>query len=137
MKVGLAGGSLSYRDQPLTLLRSGSPERVWMDLNYSPLISESGKPIGVLGIVVETTGIAHATRRLRESEERLKFLDALGKETAKSTDADTILAITTRMVGEHLAVSSCAYADWMTIKTVSIFCAWSTMQWKAPREGHR
>ena len=111
MKVGLAGGTLSYREQDLTLSRSGVPEQVWMNLDYSPVLGESGKPIGVIAIVVETTQAVHAARRLRENEGRLQFLDALGKETAKSTDADTILAVTTRMVGEHLGVTSCAYAD--------------------------
>ncbi|MDB5458870.1 MAG: hypothetical protein JWO72_611, partial [Caulobacteraceae bacterium] len=48
---------------------------------------------------------------LRESEARLRFLDALGKETAKIVDADEILAATTRMVGQHLGISGCAYAD--------------------------
>jgi PAS domain S-box-containing protein len=52
-----------------------------------------------------------AEAALRANEARLRFLDRLGKETAKSGDADTILAITTRMLGEHLGVSSCAYAD--------------------------
>ena len=111
MKVGLAGGTLTYKDQELTLYRSGVAEQVWMNLDYSPVIGESGKPIGVIAIVVETTDALHVTRQVRESEERLKFLDALGKETAKSSDADTILAITTRMTGGHLGVSSCAYAD--------------------------
>jgi PAS domain S-box-containing protein len=35
----------------------------------------------------------------------------LGKATAPSDDADEILAITTRMLGQHLNVSVCAYAD--------------------------
>ena len=33
MKVGLAGGTLSYKDQELTLHRSGKPEQVWMNLD--------------------------------------------------------------------------------------------------------
>jgi PAS domain S-box-containing protein len=111
MKVGLAGGTLSYRERELILFRSGQPERVSLNLDYSPVIGESGEPIGVIAIVVEITEAVIASRRLRENEKRLQFLDALGKETAKSTDADTIMAVTTRMVGEHLGVSSCAYAD--------------------------
>jgi PAS domain S-box-containing protein len=111
MRVGLAGGTLSYREQELVLFRSGRPERVSLNLDYSPVIGESGEPIGVIAIVVEITEAVIASRRLRENEKRLQFLDALGKETAKSTDADTIMAVTTRMVGEHLGVSSCAYAD--------------------------
>ena len=36
MKVGLAGGTLAYKDQELTLYRTGRPEQVWMNLDYSP-----------------------------------------------------------------------------------------------------
>jgi signal transduction histidine kinase len=111
MKVGLAGGTLSYKDQELTLFRSGAPEQVFMNLDYSPVLGENGEPVGVIAIVVETSQVVQASRQLRENEARLRFLDELGKETARSTDADTILAVTTRMVGEHLGVSSCAYAD--------------------------
>ena len=31
MNVGLGGGTLSYRDQELTLHRKGFPEQVWMN----------------------------------------------------------------------------------------------------------
>lgn len=55
MKVVLAGGTLAYRDQKLTLDRSGTPEPVWMDLDYSPILDETGEPAGVMAIVVETT----------------------------------------------------------------------------------
>ena len=65
--------------------------------------------------VAERTRTAVERRRaelaVRENEARLAFLDALGKETAKGRDADSVLAVTTRMLGEHLGVSSCAYAD--------------------------
>ena len=47
----------------------------------------------------------------KEREATLQFLDALGKETAKLADADAILSVTTRMLGEHLKVAVCAYAD--------------------------
>ncbi len=111
MKTGLAGGTLAYQDQELTLYRRGRPEQVWMNLDYSPVIDESGKSAGVIAIVVETTERVRAERQLREAGARLRFLDGLGKETAKTTDADEILAISTRMLGEYLNVSSCAYAD--------------------------
>jgi len=55
MKVGLAGGTLSYKDQELTLHRNGEPEQVWMNLDYSPVYDESGRPAGVIAIVVETS----------------------------------------------------------------------------------
>jgi hypothetical protein len=37
MKVGLSGQTLSYKDQELILHRSGAPETVWMNLDYSPV----------------------------------------------------------------------------------------------------
>jgi PAS domain S-box-containing protein len=111
MKVGLAGGTLFYEDQELTLYRAGFPERVWMNLAYSPIMGDDGQPGGVIAVVLETTARVRSEATLRESEARLRFLDSLGKETAKSRDADAILATTTRMVGEHLGVSVCAYAD--------------------------
>lgn len=55
MKVGLAGGTLAYKDQELTLYRNGKPEQVWMNLDYSPVFDERGKPGGVIAIVIETT----------------------------------------------------------------------------------
>jgi signal transduction histidine kinase/ActR/RegA family two-component response regulator len=111
MRVGLAGGTLAYKDQELTLYRTGAPEQVWMNLDYSPVIDESGQPGGVIAIVVETTPKVKADLALRESERRLRFLDDLGQEIAKLEDADAILATTTRMVGEHLGIAICAYAD--------------------------
>ena len=69
MRVGLAGRTLAYRDQELTLHRHGSPEQVFMNLDYSPVIDESGAPAGVLAIVVETTERVVAERR-REAAER-------------------------------------------------------------------
>jgi len=81
MRVGLAGGTLSFKDQELTLYRNNRPEQVWMDLNYSPVMDESGKPAGVLAIVVETTAVIEADSRraiaeakVRESEERFRAL---------------------------------------------------------------
>ena len=68
MRVGLAGGTLAYKDQELTLDRYGEPERVWMNLDYSPVLDESGHPAGVIAIVVETTERVLAEGRLRESE---------------------------------------------------------------------
>ena len=235
MKVCLAGGTLAYKDQELTLHRNGRPEQVWMNLDYSPVLDESGRPAGVIAFVVETTERIRAERRLlaeknrltqlfeqapgimamlngpehryemvnpayaklvgnrkligltvREAlpeiarqgyvelldqvyhtgvayvgssvemaiqhslgeaeerfildfvfqpvidsdgnvsgifleghdvtqralaERRMQFLDVLGKAIAASTDADTILAITTQLLGEHLCASVCAYAD--------------------------
>ncbi|MBB4125575.1 signal transduction histidine kinase/CheY-like chemotaxis protein [Xanthomonas translucens] len=240
MKVGLAGNTLSYKNQDLTLYRHGRPEQVWMDLDYSPVLDDHGQPAGVIAFVVDTSErvraqaqiqaerarlaqlfdqapglmlmlsgpehvielanpafvrlsggrallglpirdvlqelaqqdfidildnayrsgtafVANAAKirlrhagqaserildfvcqpvtgsdgevsgifveghdvteqhlaadALRANERRLRFLDALHKATAASTDASVILTTTTRMLGEYLDVSVCAYAD--------------------------
>jgi two-component sensor histidine kinase len=72
MLVGLGGGTLSYRNQELTLHRSGVAEQVWMNLDYSPVLDESGRPAGVLAVVVETTQQVLAERALANAEERLR-----------------------------------------------------------------
>jgi PAS domain-containing protein len=71
MKVGLSGGTLTYKDQELTLHRTGRPEQVWLDLYYSPVLDESGRPAGVMAIVVETTEKVQADRRREAERERL------------------------------------------------------------------
>ena len=45
------------------------------------------------------------------SEALFRFLDELGQEAARASDADEILAITTRLTAQHLGLSNCAYAD--------------------------
>ena len=74
MRTGLAGGTLSYRDQELTLVRQGVPEPAWMNLDYSPVLDETGRPAGVFAIVVETTERVLAERRIVEERERLRSL---------------------------------------------------------------
>ena len=66
------GRTLSYKDQELTLNRGGGPARVWMNLDYSPVVGEDGVPLGVIAIVVETTGKVAADRQLRDERLRLR-----------------------------------------------------------------
>ena len=80
MATCLAGGTLSYRDKELVLLRDGKPEEVWMDLYYSPVADDSGAPAGVLAVVVETTARVlterwrqRAEAELHETNERLQL----------------------------------------------------------------
>ncbi|WP_286963011.1 PAS domain S-box protein [Methylobacterium sp.] len=81
MRVGLTGGTLSYKNQELTLYRHGRPEQVWMNLDYSPVLGESSRPAGVLCILAETSERIAAERRraeaeaaVRDSEERFRAL---------------------------------------------------------------
>ncbi|MFL9839402.1 PAS domain S-box protein [Sphingomonas sp. ST-64] len=110
MRVGLAGGTLAYRNHKLILNRTGAFEECWLDLDYSPVYDGAGAPAGVLAVVVETTDTVRANQALRESEARLRFLDSLSIETARSTDPAEVLEVTTRMLAAQLGASNCAYA---------------------------
>jgi PAS domain S-box-containing protein len=54
---------------------------------------------------------ARAEAALRESEERFKFLDALSEATARAFAPREIMATTAKLLGTHLRVTRCAYAD--------------------------
>jgi PAS domain S-box-containing protein len=72
MKVGLAGETLAYRDFPLTLYRHGEPEQVWLNLDYSPVPGEDGRPAGVIAIVIEITDKVRIERELEAERNGLK-----------------------------------------------------------------
>jgi PAS domain S-box-containing protein len=111
MKVCLGGGTLKFTEHELVLHREGRPERVWMNLDYSPVPDEDGTPAGVLAIVADVTQARSARVALEANEAKLRFLDSLGRAIVGSRDADDILALVTRLTAEHLAVTGCAYAD--------------------------
>ncbi|MGU9857578.1 ATP-binding protein [Pseudomonas sp. LF245] len=68
----LAGGTLSFNNKDLVLLRNGQPETVWLDLYYSPVAGDAQQPAGVLAIVVETTEHVHSERVRQELTHNLE-----------------------------------------------------------------
>jgi PAS domain S-box-containing protein len=72
MKVGLAGGTLAYREQSMTLYRNGEAEQLWLDLDYSPMLDDKGRPAGVIAVVVETTSKVKVERELKAERESLR-----------------------------------------------------------------
>jgi PAS domain S-box-containing protein len=104
MKVGLAGGTLAYRDQELTLYRNGAPEQVWLNLDYSPVLDESGTPAGVIAIVVETTERVLADRRRA-------FRVELADRLATLTNRNDLPHVAARMLGGYLGVSRVGFSE--------------------------
>jgi PAS domain S-box-containing protein len=76
MRVCMAGGTLSYQDAELNLRRHGEPEKVWLSLDYSPILAEDGGVAGVLALVVETTEKVRAQRYLAGEQDRLRAMFA-------------------------------------------------------------
>lgn len=75
MDTCLAGGTLSYRNKALMLLRNGRPEDLWLDLYYSPVAGDDQHPAGVLAIVVETTEHVLSERLRQEAEGAYRVAD--------------------------------------------------------------
>jgi PAS domain S-box-containing protein len=74
LKLGLAGETLAFKDQELTLHRHGGAEQVWMNLDYAPVLDAGDKPAGVIAIVVETTQRVLADRRVLAEQQRQRQL---------------------------------------------------------------
>ena len=74
LERGFHGESWYLPDQELVLHRNGSPERVWMNLNYSPVLDDAGTPVAVLSVVVDTTSRIRLIADLAESEQRFRTL---------------------------------------------------------------
>jgi PAS domain S-box-containing protein len=75
LKVVLhAGRTLSYKDRELSLNRDGVFRQLWTDLDYSPILDESGQPVGVFAVVTETTERVLADRRIASERERQQQL---------------------------------------------------------------
>ncbi|PQZ93467.1 MULTISPECIES: ATP-binding protein [Pseudomonas] len=68
----LAGGTLSFNNKDLVLLRNGRPETVWLDLYYSPVAGDNQQPAGVLAIVVETTELVQSEQVRQELTHNLE-----------------------------------------------------------------
>ena len=78
----------------------------WLDVRVYPTADG-----GLALFYRDVTERVRTETAVRESEARLSFLDRLGAETAPLADANAVLTTTTRLLGEHLNLSVCAYAD--------------------------
>lgn len=72
LRTVLAGGSLSYRDQEFALLRGQTEEKVWLSLDYFPLVDPAGETQGVVVLVTETTEKVRFQRAVLDDRERLR-----------------------------------------------------------------
>ncbi|HDS1737568.1 ATP-binding protein [Pseudomonas sp. BP8] len=99
----LAGDAVFIENFPLIIERHSGPERAYFTFCYSPIRDQNGHIVGMLDTVTETTSNVVANQRLN-------FLDQLGRALSNATDPAWIMATTTRMLVEHLQLSSSAYA---------------------------
>lgn len=90
----LSGRTLSFKDQRFLLHRHADPDEVWLDLHYSVVRDRQVNPVGVLGVVMETTERVLLERRqmdasvaLKRSETQLQALTAALPQIIWTADA--------------------------------------------------
>ncbi|MDF3035708.1 MAG: hypothetical protein K0S28_982, partial [Paucimonas sp.] len=98
----LAADGKIFRKETPYFIADGS-QRV-VDLILAPVTDHNGH---ILYIAPTGTDI---TER-KQVEERLRLLDALGELTRSASDPHAVMSATTRLLGQHLKASRCAYAD--------------------------
>lgn len=110
VEAAFAGQASFYEDLEITLRRDGRDEAAWFTFSYSPVPANGGVP-GVLCVCVETTSAALERASREESESALLFLDHLTRATSSLASADEVMMRATQLIGEHMGVAVCAYAD--------------------------
>jgi PAS domain S-box-containing protein len=93
-------------------IRSASGVYRWFLVRGEPhRAAETGEVVRWFGASIDIHDRKLTEEALRDREARLAFLDRLSAATAPLGDADAVLATTTRLLGEHLNLAICAYAD--------------------------
>lgn len=102
--AAFAGKATYIENFPLEVERGSGREQAYFTFCYSPIRDPLGNVVGLLDTVTETTQTVFLNQRLA-------VLEAIGNTVANATDAQAILAASTRLMVEHLQLSNCAYAD--------------------------
>jgi hypothetical protein len=103
-EAAYAGQATYIENFALQIERGKGPEQAFFTFCYSPIRDSHGNVVGMIDTVTETTQTVYLNRRLA-------VLDAIGEAVTNATDAQAILAASTRLMVEQLRLSNCAYAD--------------------------
>ncbi len=100
------------------LIRADGETRVVQETAQIYYEAHTGRPLKIIGTAHDITdrlAVQDALNRERnlllESEAHFRMLTALGDAMRPLASPEEIMAVATRMLGEHLGASRCAYAD--------------------------
>lgn len=94
-----------------TILKSRDGREIPIDDSAAPILGEDGEVQGVILVFHDVTVAREAERALRDSETRFRFLNEVGESTRGLAEPRDIMVRVTSLLGSHLRVSRCAYAD--------------------------
>ncbi len=83
----------------------------WMEARGQAVYAASGEPLQLHGVGIDIT-------ERKAAEERSRFFSELNHAVQQITDPSEVMTVTARMLGEHLGVDRCAYAQ---VEDESIF----------------
>ncbi|UJL75280.1 PAS domain-containing protein [Agrobacterium vitis] len=72
LEAGLRGETVVHRDQPIVLNRRSGPEKLFLDLFYTPVYDADAKVGGVMCTIVDNSARLSAERQLAEREAELR-----------------------------------------------------------------
>ncbi len=125
MNVVLGGAALAYRDHPLPLHKDNVPQPAWMNLYFSPVLDDNGKPAGVMGIVVETTKRMLATAALRQSDLRKALLLSLVQAQRETHDATAMMQVAAERLARHLQANRVGFRELTGDGVLSLAPCWT------------
>jgi len=84
--------------------RQSDDQLRWLECAGNFELDSDGTPLRLISVIADVT-------ERKQAEETLHFLAALSQATQPLTDADEIMSLTARLLGEYLGASRCAYAE--------------------------
>jgi PAS domain S-box-containing protein len=114
----MGGESVVFGEQRCSIREKGDDSEIWLDYLASPMRDDAGMIAGLWMVVIDVTARVRAEQQrrqaedaLRKSEARQAFLLDLSDALREIADPSDILAIATRMTGEHFDTQRCCYAE--------------------------
>ena len=83
----------------------------WVAAKGRGLFDASGVCRRAIGTAIDITRRKQAEAQQRNTQQRLHLLDSIERATRTLTDPGEVMQTTTRLLGEHLDATRCAYAD--------------------------
>ncbi len=113
----MAGETIFMESAPRPLKRQGQDETAWVTSCYHPVLDETGKPAGLLGIVIAVSGDEASEERLRESEERFRLIADSSPVPMWVTRLDRKRSFVNRAYVDFLGITyeQAVDYDWRTI----------------------
>jgi PAS domain S-box-containing protein len=81
-----------------------SGEVRWMEGRGQAVYSESGEPVKLYGVGIDIT-------ERKKAGEKARFLAELDRAVQQIAEPDEVMAVTARMLADHLGTDRCAYAE--------------------------